>query len=73
MACVHAGVVGVYSVSVTPGARGRGIGWSLTRRAAASARGRPAVLQPSAQGLSMYRRMGFEPFARFAVWVRPDR
>ena len=73
MACVDEDVVGVYSVSVVPASRGRGIGWCLTREAVASGLDRPAVLQPSAFGESMYRRMGFEPFGAFAVWVRPER
>ena len=72
MAYLGDDVVGIYSVSVVPGFRRRGIGWSLTRAAVASAADRPAVLQPSAEGASMYRRMGFEPFAEFAVWVRPE-
>lgn len=73
MAYVSGGVVGVYSVSMMPRFRGRGLGWALTREAVEVAPDLSAVLQPSAQGLSMYRRMGFEPFAEFAVWVRPER
>jgi ribosomal protein S18 acetylase RimI-like enzyme len=71
MACVDDEVVGIYGVSVLPAFRRRGIGRRLTRAAAASSPDRPAVLQPSAEGLSMYRRMGFEPFGEFGVWVRP--
>jgi GNAT superfamily N-acetyltransferase len=72
-AMAHMGdeVLGIYSVSVLPTVRGRGIGWSLTQAALATAPGRIAVLHPSEEGASMYRRMGFEPFARFAVWARP--
>jgi ribosomal protein S18 acetylase RimI-like enzyme len=66
-------VVGVYSVSVIPSYRGRGIGWALTREAVNAAADRPAVLQPSAEGLALYRRMAFEAFADFAVWIRPER
>jgi GNAT superfamily N-acetyltransferase len=73
MAYVSDGVIGVYSVSVIPRFRGRGIGWALTREAVEVAPVLDAVLQPSAQGRSRYRRMGFEPFAEFAVWVRPER
>jgi ribosomal protein S18 acetylase RimI-like enzyme len=73
MAHVGDDVVGIYSVSVLPAFRGRGIAWALTREAIATAPDRPAVLQPSNEAASMYRRMGFEPFDRFAVWVRPER
>ena len=66
-------VVGVYSVSVIPSFRGRGIGWALTREAVNAAADRPAVLQPSEEGLALYRRMGFDAFADFAVWIRPER
>ncbi len=65
-------VVAIYSVSVVPSCRGRGVGWSLTSAAMASVPDRTAVLQPSEEGASMYRRMGFEPFTSFAVWVRSD-
>jgi ribosomal protein S18 acetylase RimI-like enzyme len=70
MAFVTDGVVGVYSVVVLPAFRKRGIGRSLTREAILAAPDRTAVLQPSDEGIGMYRGLGFEPFARFAVWVR---
>jgi GNAT superfamily N-acetyltransferase len=73
MAYVSDEVAGVYSVSVIPRFRGRGIGWALTREAVQSGPDRRAVLQPSAEGLGLYGRMGFEAFADFAVWVRPER
>src|SRR5205085_7560521 len=47
MAHVDHDVVGIYSVSVLPAFRGRGIAWALTREAIATAADRPAVLQPS--------------------------
>jgi ribosomal protein S18 acetylase RimI-like enzyme len=72
MAYVGDDAVGVYGVSVLPALRGRGIGWALTREAVNVAPDRTAVLQPSTEGLSMYRRMGFASFADFAVWVRPE-
>jgi GNAT superfamily N-acetyltransferase len=63
--------VGVFSVAVIPSMRRRGIGAALTGAAVLCAPNRPAVLQPSSEGRSMYLRMGFEPLAEFAVWSRP--
>lgn len=56
-------LAGVYSVATRPPYRGRGFGTELTRAALVAARVRGydiGVLEPSAMGASMYRRMGFE-------------
>jgi len=71
MAFVEAGVVGLYGVTTIPSLRGRGLGTILTRHAVGTARGLPAILQPSREAELMYARLGFAPFAEFATWVRP--
>jgi ribosomal protein S18 acetylase RimI-like enzyme len=78
MAFVSEDVVGIYSVSVVPAFRRRGIGHALTRAAILAGGERTAVLQASDEGVGMYRSLGFEPFANFAGWLRsgtetPDR
>ena len=71
MAYVTEEAVGVFSVSVIPAMRRRGIGAALTCAALLCAPDRPAVLQPSDVALRMYRGLGFELFANFAAWTRP--
>jgi ribosomal protein S18 acetylase RimI-like enzyme len=66
------GVVGLYNVATIPKYRGRGYGEAITRYAIATAMrentiGR-AVLQSTSQGLSLYRRMGFETVTRILVY-----
>jgi GNAT superfamily N-acetyltransferase len=73
MAYVTDAAVGVFSVAVVPHMRRRGLGSALTRAALQCAPGRPAVLQPSIEARTLYARIGFEPFAEFAVWFRPAR
>jgi GNAT superfamily N-acetyltransferase len=70
MAYIGDEVIGVYGVATIPEARRRGFGEALTWAATLGAPDRPAVLQPSRMGDSLYRRMGYEPFADFAVWTR---
>lgn len=69
----EAGVLGVYSVSTMPLARGRGYASALTAHAVRSAATIPAVLQPSDMAESLYRRLGFERFATFRTWTRSHR
>lgn len=72
VAMAYAGerVTGVYGVATLPAYRRRGYGAALTWQAARVNPAVPAVLNPSALGLGMYQRMGFEQFAEFAFWVR---
>lgn len=75
VAMAYAGerVTGVYGVATLPTYRRRGYGAALTWQATRVNPAVPAVLNPSALGLGMYQRMGFEQFAEFAFWVRPRR
>jgi hypothetical protein len=73
MACISAGVVGVYAVATVPGFRRRGYGEQVTWAAVLSAPSSPAILQPSHEGLSLYRRMGFEPIGSYTKWLRFSR
>jgi GNAT superfamily N-acetyltransferase len=70
-----AGVAGVYAVATVPGWRGRGYGTALTTAPLQDARAfgyRVSILHASQAGLSVYRRMGFQTFCEFAVYVRGD-
>jgi ribosomal protein S18 acetylase RimI-like enzyme len=69
MAYVAAGVVGIYSVATPPEHRRKGYGEAITRAAMQVAR-LPAVLQPSAMGEGLYRRLGFEPVGEVTNWIR---
>lgn len=71
MAFVEAGVVGIYGVTTVPRARRRGYAEALTAKALSVEPELPSVLQPSAEAEAIYRRMGYERFASFAVWSRP--
>jgi GNAT superfamily N-acetyltransferase len=68
MAYVAAGVVGVYGVATLPAYRRKGYGESITRAALAADPRLPAVLQPSPEGLSTYRRMGFSAAGPYRNW-----
>lgn len=73
MSWVDAGVVGVYAVAVLPRARRTGIGEALTWQAALVAPDLPAVLQPSADGAALYRRLGFREIGRYVTWSTGGR
>ncbi len=70
---VAAGVIGLYSVGTLPSFRHRGIGEAITRHVVRE--GSPAgerlrvVLQSTPAGLSLYRRIGFEPVTRVTVYM----
>jgi hypothetical protein len=62
--------VGVFGVATIASARGRGYGTALTRAAMLTETGLPAVLAPSPQAASMYRRLGFEAVGALSIWSR---
>lgn len=70
---VAAGAIGIYSLGTLPGFRRQGYGEALLRIAATDAQRRTGlkkfVLQSTEAGYSLYRRMGFEDAARFAVYL----
>jgi len=71
-----AGVVGVYSVSTLPQARGKGIGAAVTRQPLQKARElgyRIGVLQSSETGYSVYKKLGFEHLCQIEYFHRSLR
>jgi hypothetical protein len=72
MSYVGEDVVGVYGVATVRGFRRRGFGSTLTWRAAAVAPDRPALLQPSQEGVGVYRSLGFRLRARSRPWWREE-
>jgi GNAT superfamily N-acetyltransferase len=66
------GVAGIYNVTCLPEARGRGIGAAVTFAPLldACAMGyRVGILQASALGYPVYRRLGFQDFGRMSVYL----
>jgi ribosomal protein S18 acetylase RimI-like enzyme len=66
------GVIGLYNVATAPEYRHRGYGEAITRHAIdealRSTEATRIVLQSTADGLSLYRRMGFQPVTRVLVY-----
>jgi GNAT superfamily N-acetyltransferase len=62
-------VVGIYAVATLPHARGKGYGRAITAQATQAAPALPAVLQASADGQSVYLRLGFEIVAPYTLWL----
>jgi hypothetical protein len=65
--------VGVFGVTTVASARRRGYGAALTRAAMLTETGLPAVLAPSEQGASVYRRLGFEHVGELSIWSTVGR
>lgn len=68
------GVAGLYNVSTLPAYRRRGYGTAITLRPLLDARAqgyRAAILQASAEGVSIYTRLGFEPFGQITEYKPP--
>ena len=71
-----AGVAGIYNVTCLPDARGRGVGAAVTRAPLvdACAMGyRVGILQASALGYPVYRRLGFQDFGKLSVYLWQDQ
>jgi ribosomal protein S18 acetylase RimI-like enzyme len=70
---VAAGAVGVYNVATVPGQQKRGFGEAVMRYALALAReqhgAERSVLQSTAQGFQLYRRMGYSVVTNVAVYT----
>ena len=69
---LSAGVAGIYNVTCIPEARGQGIGAALTLAPLLYARDveyRIGVLQASALGYRVYRRLGFQDFGQLSVYL----
>jgi len=71
MGYVLDGAVGVFGVTTVASARRRGYGAALTRAAMLAETGLPAVLAPSEEAASMYRRLGVEPVGALTIWTNP--
>jgi ribosomal protein S18 acetylase RimI-like enzyme len=74
-ATVQAGTVGLYNISTRAQFRGRGIGSVLTWQPLTDARVagcETAVLQAAAEGVGIYRRLGFTPFGEITEF-KPSR
>lgn len=69
---LEGGLAGVYGVSTLPAHRGRGLGACATAHALSEGRRlgcRTGILQSSAMGESVYRRLGFSSFGALPIYV----
>jgi GNAT superfamily N-acetyltransferase len=66
------GVIGVYNIATMPGFRGRGVAEAITRFVIAEAQGeagaQPVILQSTAMGYRMYKKLGFRESGRLLVF-----
>ncbi len=70
---LEGGLAGIYCVSTIPGERGRGLGTCMTTEPLRIARGlgyRIGILQSTAMGEPVYRRLGFEQLGCVPLYVR---
>lgn len=61
-------VVGVFGVTTVSSARGRGYATALTSAAMLTDTRLPAILAPSPEAASLYRRLGFEAIGELSIW-----
>jgi GNAT superfamily N-acetyltransferase len=69
---LSAGVAGIYNVTSLPEVRGRGIGAAITQAPLLDARAigyHVAILQASAMGYPVYRRLGFQDYGKLSVYL----
>jgi hypothetical protein len=64
-------VNGIYVVTTLSEVRGRGYGTAVTAHAIAASAPVPAVLEASAIGQPVYRRLGFADVVRYDMWMKP--
>ena len=62
--------VGIFGVTTIASVRRRGYGGALTRAAMLAHTGLPAILAPSDEGASLYRKLGFEQVGELRIWSR---
>jgi len=60
--------VGIFGVTTIASARRRGYGGALTEAAMLADTGLPAILAPSEEGESLYRKLGFEQVGELSIW-----
>jgi GNAT superfamily N-acetyltransferase len=74
---VSSGVIGLYNVATMPDERGRGYGEAITRHAIAEASRQSGldrvILQSTAQGERLYKRLGFREVSRVVVFNSVSR
>jgi len=70
-----AGVAGIYNVTCIPDARGQGVGSAVVRAPLLESRKQGyqvGILQASAMGYKVYKRLGFQDFGKLSVYLWTD-